>query len=393
MKEEKIKPDKLQRVNFLFQLHSELENMKKSEPNGKLKRVITDMLQTIANKTAADEMEQTNLHSFSEYEPRSNPQHSRELVSLMKKTRSQEHVPAHTAKFLALFSNDPDLKFVTHDWDDSRGPFNHEDFLYNIHTRFEKALRDPQYSGVPFTTLMKVFTFLFNQDPENGWGYERIPLGWSFPEITRWCRNNTGVFPIEMPLPQEFRKYKLRGKTKRYQSFGDLIQKFRKEIRFVNEGNHLFHFLNNKVDENGLHLDHNTILEKTLNGLDFCVDVDKFGAGLKGVFDGMKKRKEFRNIVFSGKREAGKIILSIFQEGSFIERSSPEEKKIRPGTLGGDYENTRKNLFSQCDWSFEGPFQNGNSWAMHYLRPSDQPEVTPSACTTGVQHTFTFYQP
>ena len=209
-----------------------------------------------------------------------------ERIDTIQKAKSQKvHSPRETASFLSLFSTDDQAKFVTHDWDETK-PFNLSVFHETVYGVIYNALKE-RFPNVPNWTLAKVNSFLFKRkfkvnDPA-AWGYQKLDIGWSSPEVTNWCKENPGISPDQFYFRKPIQKT-LNHQLFEYWSFRDIMAKFKKEIRFINEENHFVQYLIDQCEQFGLYQNHRPQYDESLNGLDFYVDVDKFGAGLKRIF-------------------------------------------------------------------------------------------------------------
>lgn len=315
------------------------------------------------------------------------------------------HSPQETVDFIYNFRAHKDLKFILHDWDSSRGIYNHSMFIERCLDEFINLLEEKENQEMPFKNLRydfltKMFQFLFEENIQNGYGFERIKIGYSSFELEEWCKSNLGKHPRKFPLPENKKYYKSDGREHQYDYFINLIEKFRNEIRIVEENNYFLKFLRKRIRASELNKEFEIHLDKdALSGIDFLIDVDKLAAGLKAIFDPIRKRES---------SQANKIDFTCIQHSEYIDFSIHHVDSINTRTplellhevKSGDFETAYSNFFSNCDWSIETldkhkkPFKiNILSPKKKYLDLTEDDISYKTLITNGFKHTLRFYKP
>jgi|GEM_PF-3291523 len=323
-----------------------------------------------------------------------------EKVEVQKESRKNwppaVHNPRQTANFLKAFASEEPLKFATHTYDEGT-PFSYNHWISQCNLAF-KLIELERFQDVPLQTRAKVRSFLFESDPKKGWGFDKIPFGWSHPELKRWCTENPGVCPSSppsMPMPRTVKDALANGISPMtaIPDFEALCRRFAREIRFRgSEGAYLEKFLREKSRLAGLGAPHRISYDENLRSLDFYLDVDRFSAALKHILITIKERLQHLNVHFMGKDMADRVEIKVHHEGSVVTRASTDPK-VAVDTLTGDLKSAWNNLRGHCHWSMEAAFTDGKK-RLHYLGEVGQPAVEDAPETEGgVLHTFTFLKP
>lgn len=278
------------------------------------------------------------------------------------------HDPIKLASILTSFSqNNNSLKYTTHHWDKAQIEErfgNYENFIEQLHKEWRK-IKKIFYKTAP-RLYQKIYNFLFNSelDKENsfhikGWGIHRIEFGWSSPELKVWCSNLQNS-PFDYTLPEKYRK---KIGNKNLYRFGDVVEIFKNEIEVRNDNNQLKKMFIEK-NKSILGFDFK-IKYQNIEGIEFYTDVQWFECAIEKIFEEIKKRTMFPNIIIESKKDPKYkfIDIHIIQQDSIVQKDV-EEMALEINS--GDFGEIRNALLSLCDWSIEANFSNGN-YRIDYL--------------------------
>lgn len=300
----------------------------------------------------------------------------------------EKHMPRQTAAFLKEFASNESLKFATHDYDE-HSPFVYMDWLQKSKSAWDGL--NKKYPDVPYQTSAKLYTFLFQKNMNDGWGYDKIKFGWSYPEVEEWCTAHPGEFPASLELPLAVTNDLKERNIDPIPNMENLCKRMAHEIRFRgSEGGFLERFLRKKCRELGLTKTHSLHFEESLRTLDFYVDIERFSAALKQLLHPVKERPNHKQLYFKGRDLDNCVQLIIHHEGSVVTRTSTDSK-VAVDTLSGNLKNAWNNLRGHCNWSMEATFDDGKK-RIHYL-PDDLVTEDANETEGGVLHTLTFIKP
>ena len=193
-------------------------------------------------------------------------------------------------------------------------------------------------------------------------------------------RNNAFDFRLEKPI-------RISG-AKPLRKFEDVINLFKQEIEIRRD----FKVLDNIFIDIAKKLNSDFHLEITkLEGKQFYTDVEKFIAGLYQIFEEIKKRKEFKDIMVTTKEpeDTDIIELYIIQKGSQALKSKDDLfKKIEKG----NFATIKSNFTNLCDWSIESSYNN-KGFRINFLKSNNVKDIEElDYVPDGFTHILKFYK-
>lgn len=285
--------------------------------------------------------------------------------NLYKKDEKQavdfKHNPKLVVKILKKFTQNSDLKFTTHSWDNG-GYESYDEFMEKIKKEWDevkgtlKTLKEKLY--------FKIDSFLFNDklgekkknsDSFYTWGEKRAIFGWSSPELKEYC-NHSGI--NFNPFNYKFTKnIFLDYEDGSIKTFKELSMIFKNEIEIRSDENALREIFSS-LRENFLDR-FNCTLDRNLIGIDFFTDVQHFKNGLIKIFENIKAREKFKNIEIYAKEFEEYKEIYIVHIDSVLDKNSKEfyDKIIK---CGGDLGDVYDSFYSLCDWEIIAKAKDGN---------------------------------
>ena len=391
--------DDAREIAFIIDFEKAIKSYLSKEKNAKIRQRIEPHLGKMKRKVVSKYRDRFTLF----------PKKKQLLLKYLlkrKELKKSVHSPQETVDFICNFRAHKDLKFILHEWDANRGNFNHSKFIELLLDEFIILLKEKENQKTPFENLrydliIKIFQFLFEENIQKGYGFEGIKIGFSSQELEEWCKLNPKKHPQNFPLPENKKNYTSEGKDIQYDFFIDLIEKFRKEIRIVEENNYFLTFIDKRIKISQLDKEFDDIQldEDALLGIDFLIDVDKLASGLKAIFNPIRKR---------GKSQANKINITCVKNHEYIDFSIHHIDSINTRTpieflnevKSGDFKIAYSNFFSNCDWSIETLDEHKKPFKINFLSPGSKfLDLTKDAIsynsdiTNGFKHTLRFYKP
>jgi len=308
------------------------------------------------------------------------------ILGLIKnKARSDMdiHNPKETVSFLSSLTMNNPLKYLTHTWDNS--PFNYEKFMISVSNDLINLIQ--KHPNVPYPILYKIKNYTLNKSPN--WGSNNIKIGFRSREVVAFAMKEQ-KHPCEMELPGEG----IRLMDKSYLSdFWDVMNKFRREIRFAAENPDLYTWLDRKKQEFKIN-EHNVKLSENLRGRDFFIDVDQFKHGLKKLFDGIAKRSKTSAVKIDLQDSSEEYYeLSIIHCGQKVmHNKGPYSPKIRPSSISGDFLEAKEKFRGCCDWSMEAGFRDGKTYRVNYLDSYGKEEIEEIGAIEGITHRIKLFK-
>ncbi len=278
-----------------------------------------------------------------------------------------EHRPKELANILNSFTqNNNPLKYATHSWEE--GKFvSYDDFIAQIRQAWKKIDKDlKRYSR---NLHAKIYTFLFSSELGNEnkkgyintWGEHRVKIGWSSPELKKWCTD--GNKPLEYRLSDST---SFTVGSEDIETFYDVAMKvFKHEIEIKTDNNRLKYLFLDIADKL-LGFDFN-VTDENLEGKDFYTDVQWLRSALNKIFEEIKKRTTHPNIVISAIDKDNILEIKILQVGAVPNKTSEQLlDRINKGSFGS----ITNELCSLCDWSIEAKCEDGN-YRINYLKQKE----------------------
>jgi RNA-directed DNA polymerase len=306
------------------------------------------------------------------------------------------HNPKQLVNILKRFSNNNSaLKYTTHSWDQRYDSYDL--FMTELRNDWNTIRKD--LSKLNKRLYGKISNFLFNPNlgeefnDDKGitrihsWGIHKITIGWSSPEISEFCRNESKA-PFNYLLPVE-KQIKIDGKN--VIRFFDVVDIFKREIE-IREDNDQFHQMLMKIWKDVLTYEFNLTFVGT-KGISFFTDVQWINSAIRSIFDCMRKYTHHNEIeiVVTNNLNDNYIEVKFTQLGSICSRDVPVLlKRIKSGE--GDLATIKNDLHNLCDWTIEGEFPGGNSYSIELL--SFSPDIVVKSLpnnVNGFSHILKFY--
>jgi len=275
------------------------------------------------------------------------------------------HNPKRLVELLSSFSlNNQALKYTTHSWEwgQIEDVFDtYDNFLKQVKKEWFKINKDLKEIAPRFKS--KIYGFLLNEKlgekNDNGfnkaWGENKIEFGWSSPKLKEWCSDNKKL-PFDYELDKELKK-EVNGQD--IEKFGDIVKLFKQEIEVKSDLISLKKIFRDIVSKN-LGSDFNITYSEELETVDFYTDVHWLKIGIQQIFEEIKKRTQYPNIVIEATSniEKREIEIRIIQKESVSDRGSKE--MFERANVQGNISEIKKAFCSLCDWSVESKFRDGN---------------------------------
>ena len=175
----------------------------------------------------------------------------------------------------------------------------------------------------------------------------------------------------------------------RLTTFKDIVNLFKQEIEIRENFRNLKTLFTTQQEELGDTF--NFDLSRAKLTRQFYSDVEKFSGTLSMIFNEIKTRKEFPNIIITTQEmeEDRSIVLKITQRDSF---SHCDAQGLLDEAKDGDFAEIKQNLKNLCDWSVESSFGE-NAFRVNYLYSNNVKEIEPlSEKPQGFTHVLRFYK-
>lgn len=310
-----------------------------------------------------------------------------------------KHNPLRAVELLKYFSsNDKDLKYTTHSWEQGRYK-SYDEFI----ERIKKEWKDisTELKSLNPRLHAKILNFLFNdklsQKVEKGyhisWGEKKLCFGWSSPELKTFMQQNPDEDPFNCPIPDRIKNIK---NNDEFYHFKNYAEAFKNEIEFREDSRGLRKMFT-ELWEKKLGYDFNLYGLEKMEGFSFFTDVPWIKDAIKKIFEMFSQNgyRHFSDILlehisnFSEKPYYH--IIRITQKGSFIRRPVRDPKIIDPGGSLATIINILKNL---CDYSIVSRFSDENCFRINYLSLENKSQIEELQCNDsicGFTHELKFY--
>lgn len=296
---------------------------------------------------------------------------SKEIKNLIKDTKNNN--PQKLVKLLSNFTLDTPFKLTTHLWEDPKGE------LFDRYSNFDKYLDavKEQFEGMKNeleelspNLYRKISAFLIETTPNENYSWctkTPINIGWSSLEgLKEHC--DSGKLPKDFKLPKPI----FMGR-KQIATFGEIVDLFKQEI----EVKATYHIAN--------------LPDLEFSKRDFYTDTQKFSTAIAKIFDQMRKRKEYPQIVVTNKEllEDRSIEIKITQVGSFGDKDAESMLKE---VNDGDFADLKESLINLCDWSIESNYED-ESFRVNFLHSNNVKDIdTLQIKPRGFTHILRFYK-
>jgi len=243
------------------------------------------------------------------------------------------HRPKDVAEFMKLFDDANDLKYLTHDYDETDKTFDIHGFLSHAKTKFD--LYAKKYT-IPPSLWRIINEFAFKEEP-SWFAGKVIKEGWSSPKWVTWAES--------------------KGHPAKDRSFEEIIQAFKQYTRVKGSLQRIVQSAIDKKFKDRKPLFNFTYVD--LDILDFYTHVGVLTTALENLFDEICERDDCPNIRIEGTRNAKgsggyrERIITIFQENSYPINKTLDEFLEKYKQRGGYLSEVRPKLFGYCDWHIE----------------------------------------
>jgi len=303
------------------------------------------------------------------------------------------HNPQKLVNLLSKFRKEGSaLKYAVHKWDLGTEFEDYKSFIEQLRADYNEISWDLKELREGLNA--KCYGFLLNQKVgNNGWGYDRIPAGWSSPELASWCRENPEKSPFNRPIKSSYPK-----KGINFSVFEDVVNHFKMEIEVRNEGDQLKKIIIKEL--NRAHLldpfgEFNRPELINLESKTFYTDVQWMRAAIAIIFKEIKKRgeglEECKDVTIEAIEDNESVMLKIVHKNSFTAGDSIKiNNKLT--SIGGDFLTIKNKLMNLCDWSIENKFKEG-FFRLNYLCSNNStPFIEEIDSCEGFSHFLKFYK-
>jgi hypothetical protein len=284
------------------------------------------------------------------------------------------------------------LKYSVHSWDVGLEFKNYNTFIKNLYAEYNEI--SWHLKELSENLQAKCYGFLKNEEiGKNGWGYDRIKVGWSSPLIANWCVENPSRNPLERPI-----NYSDSDKDIHFSHFEDVINHFKKEIEVRNEGDQLKKIIIEELKKAGLLNPLGEFNRPKLINLEsktFYTDVQWFRSAIALIFKEIKKRGDesegYKDMTIEVHEDNESVMINIVHHNSFSE-GSPIEIDGKLTSIGGDFLTIKNRLMNLCDWSIENKFKEGFFRLNYLCSDSNIPFKEEIDSCEGFTHLLKFYK-
>jgi len=313
--------------------------------------------------------------------------------SQQKRNSKTVHSPQKLANLLSSFRKGGSaLKYSVHNWDVGLEYKDYSTFVKKLCAEYNKISWD--LKKLSENLQAKCYGFLKNKEiGKKGWGYDRVKVGWSSPEIANWCIENPRKNPLEYPL-----NYSDSDKAIHFPHFEDVINHFKKEIEVRNEGDQLKKIIIGELKKAGLlnpNSEFNSPKLINLESKTFYTDVQWFRSAIALIFKEIKKRGDecegCKNITIEVDEDNESILLKIVHHNSFSDGISIKVNG-KLTSIGGDFLTINNRLMNLCDWSIENKFKEGFFRLNYLCSDSNIPFKEEIDSCEGFTHLLKFYK-
>jgi hypothetical protein len=256
----------------------------------------------------------------------------------------KNHSPKTMVKFLYSFSIDERFKWFTHSPDGLITEFNYKTYVNNANIEYNATTG----WNINNVTYHNVRNFIFNTKSKTNL-YGRGNINFSWRDVEKWCDEHPNTHPYNAVLNGDsFKKY---------------INQFKQIIEFRTDDPDLtFNIRVRKLIRDLLGVDFNSHFSVSFNEIGqslkiFC-DVNLLFNAIKQIIEWILENKAKSNEVEVNLLDSDEYYqLEIIHKNSYLSISSNDEKL---NGLSGDFDKTRKMLFSIADWVIFTTIKNNN---------------------------------
>lgn len=271
---------------------------------------------------------------------------------------NNNHNPKELVKLLSNFTNDTPLKYTTHSWD-----FGTLQKVYGNFAGFMKVVKakwkeiEEEVEFLSPELHKKIYDFILNDKPSYWNTEDSLNVGWSSLEgLAKWCDSDKNPFDFKLDSS-------IIVKGQQIDTFGKVINLFKKEIEIRKEGDILENLFIEQEDRLDLYFDVECI---KLKGKKFYTNTEYLKKSLTRIFDIIKKYGDIEKLFeIEVKCEENEYIdIVILHVDSESNTSVSEMLKAKDR---GDFQELNKTFENLCDWSIESSYEDEN-YRVNYLR-------------------------
>lgn len=274
------------------------------------------------------------------------------------------HDPKNTVRLLFRFSNDNAFKYFTHKQEND---FNYDELISTASQKFKSLTSET----VNKSTWKKVKNFCFLPDPgfplewEN---YNGVKIKYGWANIKDWCKNNPGIYPNLMSLPDSPPEVRKPAPGIQLHTFGDVTKQFKHtiEIRQDDRGKTLDQHIKAQARAKKISLDFDIEYTGNFKQVNTYTDVHLLNMAIGEIFnlinDYRSNSNKIKIEVVNSNNTFWEIRISHI--GSYINKTKENDKlKKAGGTLG----EIREKLFCVCDWEMLAKLNDNKSYRLELL--------------------------
>jgi len=300
--------------------------------------------------------------------------------------------PQKLIKLLKNFTIDKPIKYTTHDWElfhpNTCEYQNFDGYMDAVKKQFD-SMKSELESLTP-NLYKKIYTFLIeeNPDPTYSWCHKtHINMGWSsLKGLKEHCdagkKAENFILPQTIVCEIDFRKTRLT-------TFKDIVSLFKQEIEIRENFRNLETLFTAQQEELGDKFNFDLSGAKLTR--QFYIDVENFSGTLSKIFNEIKTREKFPNIIVTTQEieEDRSIVLKITQIDSF---SNCDPQSLLNEVKDGDFAEIKESLSNLCDWSVESSFGD-KYFRVNYLYSNNVKEIESlTEKPKGFTHILRFYK-
>ena len=257
-------------------------------------------------------------------------------LTLDANNKTKKHSPKTMVKFLYRFTIDEKFKWFTHNPEGLKTDF---DYKREVETAV-KEYKNATGWNINNRTYHNVKNFIINTGEKSKTDlYGKGKIGFSWRDLEKWCEEHPNIHPYNAELKGNlFKKY---------------INQFKQIIQFrTDETDLTFNIRVRKLIRDLLGVDFDPLFTDSFSEVGqsvsiFC-DINLLFNAIKQIIEWIVLNKAKSNEVeINLENLEGYYLLEIFHKNSYMS-ISPKDEKMKG--LSGDFDKTRKMLFSVADW-------------------------------------------
>ena len=252
------------------------------------------------------------------------------------KNMVKSHSPKTMVKFLYSFSIDEKFKWFTHNPEGLLTVFNTKEYIENAKSEYDKTTGWNINNG----TYHNVKNFIMNTGENNKTNiFNKGKVNYSWRDVEKWCIDHPNTHPYKAEINNDF--------------FEKYINQFKHIIEFrTDESDSTFNIRVRKIIRDSLGVDFIPNFSKSFNEIGQSIkifsDINLLFNSIEQIINWIRFNKSKSNEV-----EINLVDFDDFYQLEIIHKNSyfsvaPDNEKLKG--ISGDFDKTRKMLFSIADW-------------------------------------------